>query len=110
MGLSKPYYRIARPKAYIPNYVTDDRYAFDRLQLSRAYVNIEKQLRDIFNHIEPDEANKTAFSFDIFCKCFLEKVAELFPEVALGNSSKLQMPDLMPLGTKYDNADIVYCY
>ena len=39
MGLSKPYYRIAR--------VTDDRYAFDRLQLSRAYVNIEKQLRDI---------------------------------------------------------------
>ena len=47
MGLSKPYYRIARIKAYIPNYVTDDRYAFDRLQLSRAYVNIEKQLRDI---------------------------------------------------------------
>ena len=47
MGLSKPYYRIARIKAYIQNYVTDDRYAFDRLQLSRAYVNIEKQLRDI---------------------------------------------------------------
>ena len=29
MGLSKPYYRIARSKAYIPNYVTDDRYTFD---------------------------------------------------------------------------------
>ena len=66
MGLSKPYYRIARPKAYIPNYVTDDRYAFDRLQLSRAYVNIEKQLRDIFNHIEPDEANKNTFSFELY--------------------------------------------
>ena len=66
MGLSKPYYRIARPKAYIPNYVTDDRYAFDRLQLSRAYVNIEKQLRDIFNHIEPAEANKNTFSFELY--------------------------------------------
>lgn len=66
MGLSKPHYRIARPKAYIPNYVTDDRYAFDRLQLSRAYVNIEKQLRDIFNHVEPDEANKNTFSFELY--------------------------------------------
>ena len=50
MGISKPYYRIARPKAYIPNYVTDHRYASDRLQLSRAYINIE-----------PSEANKSVF-------------------------------------------------
>lgn len=66
MGLSKPYYRIARPKAYIPDYVTDSRYASDRLQLSRAYVNIEKELRDIFNHVEPDEVNKNTFSFELY--------------------------------------------
>ena len=66
MGISKPYYRIARPKAYIPNYVTDHRYASDRLQLSRAYINIEKELRLIFNYIEPSEANKDVFSFELY--------------------------------------------
>ena len=30
VGLSKPYYRIARPKAFIPDYVIDTRYASDR--------------------------------------------------------------------------------
>lgn len=66
MGLSKPYYRIARPKAYIPDYVIDSRYAPDRLQLSRAYINIEKELSNIFNHVEPDEANKNTFSFELY--------------------------------------------
>ena len=66
MGLSKPFYRIARPKAFIPDYVIDKRYASDRLQLSRAYVNIEKELRSVFNHVEPDEANKKAFSFELY--------------------------------------------
>ena len=37
----------------------------DRLQLSLAYVNIEKQLRDVFNHVELNEANKIAFSFEL---------------------------------------------
>ena len=32
-------------KAYILDYEIDRRYVFDRLQLSRAYVNIEKELR-----------------------------------------------------------------
>ncbi len=41
MGFSKPYYRIARPKAYMPKYAIDKRYALERLQLSRAYINIE---------------------------------------------------------------------
>lgn len=66
MGLSKPYYRIARPKSFIPNYAVDKRYASDRLQLSRAYINIEKELRSIFNFIEPDEQNKTTFSFELY--------------------------------------------
>jgi len=38
MNLSKPYYRIARPKAFIPSYVKDIRYAPERLQLSRSYT------------------------------------------------------------------------
>lgn len=66
MGISKPFYRIARPKAFIPDYVLDKRYASDRLQLSRAYINIEKELRSIFNFIEPDEKNKDVFSFELY--------------------------------------------
>ena len=62
MGLSKLFYRIARPKAFIP----DKRYASDRLQLGRAYINIEKELRSIFNFIEPDGKNKNAFSFELY--------------------------------------------
>ena len=45
MGLSKPYYRIVRPKSDVTAFVTDPRYATDRLQLSRAYTNIENELR-----------------------------------------------------------------
>ena len=66
MGISKPFYRIARPKAYIPDYAVDSRYAKDRLQLSRAYVNIEKELRNLFNYIEPDEDNRNTFSFELY--------------------------------------------
>lgn len=64
MGLSKPYYRIARPKAYIPDYVIDSRYAPDRLQLSRAYINIEKELSNIFNHVGECQ---------VFCVSFKKK-------------------------------------
>ena len=42
MSLSKPYFRIARPKEIIHDYIMDSRYAHDRLQLGRAYINIEK--------------------------------------------------------------------
>lgn len=66
MGLSKPFYRIARPKAMIPHYATDKRYASDRLQLSRAYISIERELRSIFDYVEPDEANKNTFSFELY--------------------------------------------
>lgn len=66
MSLSKPFYRIARPKSYIPNYAMDKRYASDRLQLSRAYLCIEKELRNIFNFIEPSEQNVKVFSFELY--------------------------------------------
>lgn len=66
MGISKPFYRIARPKAYMPNYVVDKKYASDRLQLSRAYINIERELRSIFDFVELDEKNKDTFSFELY--------------------------------------------
>ena len=66
MSIGKPYRRITRPNAYLAEYVLDSRYATDRLQLSRAYVNIEKELRNIFNFIEPDEKNLSAFSFELY--------------------------------------------
>lgn len=66
MSISRPFFRIARPKAYIPSYVTDPRYASDRRQLGRAYLNIEKDLRNIFDYIEPDEGNLSVFSFELY--------------------------------------------
>lgn len=66
MGLPNPYYRIIRPKADPIGYVIDKRYAADRWQLSRAYVNIERDLRKIFDYIEPDEDNKGVFSYELY--------------------------------------------
>ena len=66
MSLSKPYFRIARPKAFIADYVVDPRYATDRIQLSRAYINIEKELRNIFDYVEPDENHLSTFSFELY--------------------------------------------
>ena len=66
MSINKPFYRIARPGVYIPDYVVDARYASDRLQLSRAYINLEKKLREIFEYIEPGDKNKDTFSFELY--------------------------------------------
>ena len=66
MGLSKPYYRIVRPKSDVTAFVTDPRYATDRLQLSRAYMNIENELRRVFDYIEPDFDNRHTFSFALY--------------------------------------------
>lgn len=66
MGLSKPYYRIVRPKSDVTAFVTDPRYATDRLQLSRAYMNIENELRKVFEYIEPDDDNNSTFSFALY--------------------------------------------
>ncbi len=66
MGIFKPFYRIARPKVFMIEYVRDERYASDRVQLSRAYINIEKELRNLFQYIEPDERNKNTFSFELY--------------------------------------------
>ena len=66
MGLSKPYYRIVRPNSNVTAFVIDPRYANDRLQLSRAYINIEKELRNIFEYIEPDKDNISCFSFALY--------------------------------------------
>lgn len=106
MGISKPYYRIARPNAFIPDYVVDKRYASDRIQLSRAYINIEKGLRSIFDYIEPDESNKNTFSFELYsillractevelnCKQIMEangaKASSMKDYIKLEKSSKL---------------------
>lgn len=64
--LNKPYYRIARPKARIPEYVIDPQYSTDRLQLSRAYTNIERDLRRIFDFIEPGDDNASVYSFELY--------------------------------------------
>ena len=65
MPIPHPYYRIVRPKVS-HEYVLDERYASDRIQLSRAYLNIEKSLRNIFDYIEPAEENLKTYSFELY--------------------------------------------
>ena len=65
MSISHPYYRIVRP-GVSHEYVLDKRYASDRLQLSRAYLNIEKSLCNIFDFIEPAEENLKTYSFELY--------------------------------------------
>lgn len=67
MPLNKPYYRIYRSLDHGDcDYVKDDRYADNRLQLSRAYLNMEEKLKEIFEYVEPDEDNGTTFSFELY--------------------------------------------
>ena len=68
MALTKPYYRIIRPgpNASIHEFVTDSRYAPDRISLVRAYLSIEKTLQDIFDYIEPADRNKDVFSHELY--------------------------------------------
>lgn len=68
MALTKPYYRIIRPgpHASIEEFVTDSRYAPDRISLVRAYLNIEMTLQGIFDYIEPADCNKDVFSHNLY--------------------------------------------
>lgn len=68
MALTKPYYRIIRPgpNASIHEFVTDSRYAPDRISLVRAYLSIQKTLQDIFDYIEPADQNKDVFSHELY--------------------------------------------
>ena len=100
MGLSKPYYRIARPKAYIPSYVKDTRYAQDRLQLGRSYINIEKELRRLFNYIEPDESNKDVFSFELY-----SLLLRACTEVELNCKQIMEANGASPIGRHFTMVD-----
>lgn len=67
MPLNKPFRRIYRPvKDRDYGYLRDNLYAENRLQLSRAYLNIERKLKDIFDYIEPAECNLSVFSFELY--------------------------------------------
>ena len=65
------FYRIARPKAFILDYVKDKRYASDRLQLSRAYINIEKELRSIFDFLNLTKEISMFFLLNYTVCCFV---------------------------------------
>lgn len=66
MSISKPYYRIIRPKKGARDYVLDDRYADNRLQLSRAYLSMESKLVEIFNYVEPGDENEQVYSLELY--------------------------------------------
>lgn len=102
MGLNKPYYRIARPKSYIPAYVKDTRYASDRIQLSRAYINIENELRKVFDYIEPDENNKNTFSFELY-----SILLRACTEVELNCKLIMEANGASPIGKHFTMTDYV---
>lgn len=109
MPLNKPFRRIYRPtKNRQYDYVKDILYAKDRLQLSRAYLNIERKLKDIFNYIEPADCNIAVFSFELYsillractevelnCKAIME-ANEAIPtngrEFTMNDYKKLNIP------------------
>lgn len=67
MKIQKPYYRIMRPgSVFISQYVLDPRYASNRKQLGRVYLNIENKLKEILDYIEPDERNLKNFSIELY--------------------------------------------
>jgi hypothetical protein len=73
MKLSQPYKRILRPFSlpdhYIvgndsqTNYIADDKYANDRFEIIRAYHILEKDLVQLFEFIEPSDANLSTYSY-----------------------------------------------
>ncbi|TYB30582.1 MAG: hypothetical protein FXF47_08485 [Candidatus Mcinerneyibacterium aminivorans] len=67
MGLDKPYYRIARPGKNIKfEYCKNDVYANDRSELCRAYYILQKDLKKIFEFIEPCEENLCTYSHRLY--------------------------------------------
>lgn len=75
MPLSKPFYRIIRPFTdgeYIPSgkddevYILSSDYASDRATLIRAYAIIERDLVELFNYIEPADANLCTYSHKMY--------------------------------------------
>ena len=79
MGLQKPFYRIARPFTdkydysgkgnSNKSYLTDIRYANNRISLCRAYFIIQNDFLEMLNYIDPDDDN---------LKCFSHRIYELF--------------------------------
>jgi hypothetical protein len=73
MAIHKPYRRICRPfidGRYLTDiegkYFVDPRYASERSDLIRGYHLLEKELYQIFEYIEPADANKSCYSHQIY--------------------------------------------
>lgn len=85
MTLANPYKRIARPfdaphgswiiGSIERSYLLRPEFAADRTTLIRAYHAIEKDLRQVFDFIEPDDRNLNTFStrlYEIFLRASTE--------------------------------------
>lgn len=96
MALSKPYYRIIRPKRGDRSYQKDNLYSNDRIQLSRAYLNAERMLVEIFEYVEPGDDNATTYSFEMYT--FLLRVCteieSNFKEILMSNTYNVISNDL----------------
>ncbi len=71
MAIKKPYRYIYRQNINKSStdkyeYVRDAKYASNRVNLSRAYTNIERKLREILDYIEPSEKNKNVYSVELY--------------------------------------------
>jgi hypothetical protein len=73
MSLLKPYFRIARfsdstlaVDGQLFPYVLDSRYCQERSSLCRAYKILQEDLENLFEYIEPCDANRAAYSHRTF--------------------------------------------
>jgi len=76
MAINKPYYRIMRVCDGAPtDYIYCKTYADDRYSLIHAFKIIEKDLKNLFEFIEPSEKNEEVFShrlYELFLRCATE--------------------------------------
>lgn len=76
LGILKPFYRITRPVSSCNHkYILDSRYANDRSMLCRAYILIEDDLKELFEFVEPADANLATYSHRIY-ELFLRSSTE----------------------------------
>jgi hypothetical protein len=72
MRVPNPYLRICRPylSGQYPtledSYLLDPRYASDRVDLTRSYHLLERELYRIFDFVEPADANLACYSHEIY--------------------------------------------
>ena len=77
MPLNKPFKRIFRDmiSGNPDDYIKDTNYSPDRFSFVHSYHLIEKDIKELFDYVSPNDENKTTFShriYELFFRCCTE--------------------------------------